>query len=83
MYFCPFGAYCLRPNCLILVKPFYYYTISFFTSLSSASFICPSSNMYCAVGDACQMLVVSDDDEGLAEAVAQVEEELVEFGLVL
>ena len=39
--------------------------------------------MYCAVGDACQMLVVSDDDEGLAEAVAQVEEELVEFGLVL
>ena len=36
-----------------------------------------------AVGDLGEGFVVGDDDEGLAELVAQVEEELVEFGLVL
>ena len=36
-----------------------------------------------AVGDGGQLLVVGDDDEGLAETVAEVEEEVVEFLLVL
>ena len=36
-----------------------------------------------AVGDGGQLLVVGDDDEGLAELIAQVEEELVELLLVL
>lgn len=36
-----------------------------------------------AVGDLGEGFVVGDNDESLAELVAQVEEELVEFGLVL
>ena len=36
-----------------------------------------------AVGNLGESLVVCDDDEGLAELVAQVEEQLMEFGLVL
>ena len=36
-----------------------------------------------AVGDLRQRLVVGDDDERLPQFVAQVEEELVEFRLVL
>ena len=35
-----------------------------------------------AVGEACEVLVVGDDDKGLAKAVAQVEEELMEFVFV-
>lgn len=36
-----------------------------------------------AVGDGSQFLIVGDDDESLSEFVAQVEEQLMEFGLVL
>ena len=36
-----------------------------------------------AVGDLGEGFVVGDNDEGLAELVAQIEEELVEFCLVL
>ena len=36
-----------------------------------------------AVGDGSQLVVVGDDDEGLSELVAQVEEELMELSLVL
>ena len=36
-----------------------------------------------AVGDLCKGFIVGDDDEGLTKLVAEVEEELVEFGLVL
>ena len=36
-----------------------------------------------AVGDRGEMLVVGDDDKGLSELVAQVEEELVELCFVL
>ena len=36
-----------------------------------------------AVGDTCQLLVMSDDDEGLTELIAQVEEQLMLFLLVL
>ena len=36
-----------------------------------------------AVGDGGQLLVVGHDDEGLAELVAEVEEELVELLLIL
>ena len=39
--------------------------------------------VYGAVGESGQLLVVGDDDESLAEAVAEVEEELVQFLLVL
>ena len=34
------------------------------------------------VGDRCQLFVVSHDDKGLPELIAQIEEELVEFFLV-
>lgn len=40
-------------------------------------------DVYCAVGDRSEVLVVGDDYESLAELVAQVEEELVQFCLVL
>ena len=36
-----------------------------------------------AVGEGGQLFVVGDDDEGLAEAVAEVEEEAVEFLLIV
>ena len=36
-----------------------------------------------AVGGLCQLLIVGHDDEGLAKAVAEVEEQLVQLGLVL
>ncbi len=35
-----------------------------------------------AVGEACEVFIVGDDDKGLAKAVAQVEEELMEFVFV-
>ena len=41
------------------------------------------AQVYRAVGDGGQLLVVGDDDEGLAELVAEVEEQPVEFLLVL
>ena len=34
------------------------------------------------VGEACEVFIVGDDDKGLAKAVAQVEEELMEFVFV-
>lgn len=40
-------------------------------------------DVYCAVGDRSEVLVVGDDYESLAELVAQVEEELVQLCLVL
>lgn len=39
--------------------------------------------MYGAVGERGELFVVGDDDEGLAELVAEVEEELVELCLIL
>jgi len=36
-----------------------------------------------AVGEGGERLVVGDDDEGLSETVAEVEEQLVQLGLVL
>ena len=36
-----------------------------------------------AVSDSREILIVGDDDEGLAEFVAQVEEKLMELGFVL
>ena len=39
-------------------------------------------DVYGAVGDAGEVFVVSHDDKGLSELVAQVEEELVEFSFV-
>ena len=34
------------------------------------------------VGETCEVFIVGDDDKGLAKAVAQVEEELMEFVFV-
>ena len=39
--------------------------------------------MYGAVGERGQLFVMGDDDESLAEAVAEIEEELVQLLLVL
>ena len=44
---------------------------------------CPVFHVDGTVGDGSQLLVVGDNDERLAKLVAQVEEQLVQFGLVL
>ena len=36
-----------------------------------------------AVGDRCQLLIVGNNDKGLSELIAQIEEQLMQFLLVL